>query len=66
MTKLFTTRTLKDGSTEVQRPERKDGAYLVEVPITDESEMEALAAKGYAVRVRGDLTRKWNIKRIKP
>ncbi len=65
MTKLFTTRILPDGSTEAQRPERKKGYYWVEVPIADETEMEHLVNKGYAVRVRGDRTRQWNLKRIK-
>ena len=64
MTKLFTTRVLKDGSSEIQRPARKDGAYWVEVPIEDEAEMERLVAKGYAVRVRGEKTGQWNLKHI--
>lgn len=64
MTKLYTTRKLKDGTTETQRPERKGGMYWVEIPVADEAEMERLVAKGYAVRVRGEKTGQWNLKRI--
>ena len=64
MTKLFTTLTRKDGTTEKQSPERKDGYYWVEVPIKDETEMEALVAKGYSVRVRGEKSGQWNLKKI--
>jgi hypothetical protein len=64
VTKLKTTLTRKDGTTEIQRPERKDGMYWVEVPIKDEAEMERLVAKGYAVRVRGEKSGQWNLKRI--
>ncbi len=64
MTKLQIIRKLKDGSTEVQRPERRDGFYWVEIPIADEAEMERQVARGCSVRVRGETTGQWNLKKI--
>lgn len=60
------TRGVHKGKVETQTPERVDGAFWVEVPITDEAVMEDLVlAKGYAVRMRGSLTGDLNLKRAK-
>lgn len=64
--KRLITQGKNKGKVETQVPERVDGAYWVQVPVYDEKEMERLVLKeGCAVRMRGDVTGQFNLKKAK-
>lgn len=56
----------KDGRVETFTPHRySDGSFRVEIRVADESKMIELAKDGCAVRMKGDIDGRVNLKKFK-